>query len=399
MKRAICLSPTTFISTSSKEVLFYDSEFGIYVKYYPLDKAVEKFANLLLDSDNMYSICETDIPKDMSVQKLIQELHSQFLVDYVEYEKTLPIVVPPFLKCHEQLWEEHYPESVDPILFSDIYLYLNGTCGRKCPNCKKLAYQMTHCIKDDGELGFDEVKRIIEEVLSYHQPITIHLCGGDIGLYPSLKELAIFLGKAGIRPRVHMSYLNWNYRVCELLNACNPIYIFSVELPIDEKTIEKTINRCKLCDDIIEFVVASDEDVDTVESFIGKEKLENATITPFYSGNNLAFFKHQVYMEEEDILNSAPSKQLIFQRMIFNINNIGKLIIKSNGLCYANLNKQHVGTLDQPLSAIAEKEWQFGKSWRDIRKYKPCSSCIYQYLCPSPSNYEYVIKNKICVLT
>ncbi len=397
MKRAICLSPTTFISTSSKEVLFYDSESGVYVKY-PLDKAVEKFVHLLHDSDNMYSICEEAIPNKMSVQKLIQELQSQFLVDYIEYGKTMPFVVPPFLKCHEQLWEKDYPKSVDSNLFSDIYFYLNGTCGGKCPDCKKKTFQMIHCTKDDGILGLEDVKRTIEEVLSYYQPITIHLCGGDIGQYPPLRSLAIFLGKVGLRPQVHMSYLNWNNRICNLLDVCNPIYIFTVDFPVENKTIEGIINRCKLSDDIMEFVVTSDEDVDLAESLIEDGRLENAIITPYYTGNNLAFFKQQVFMEEEEILTSVPSKQLIFQRMIFNVNNIGKLFIRSNGFCYANLNKHHIGTIGQPLSAIAEKEWLLGKSWRDIRKYKPCSSCIYQYLCPSPSNYEYVIGKTACAL-
>lgn len=35
--------------------------------------------------------------------------------------------------------------------------------------------------------------------------------------------------------------------------------------------------------------------------------------------------------------------------------------------------------------------WEEGKSWFNIRNQPPCNSCIYQWLCPPPSNYEIAI--------
>lgn len=36
-------------------------------------------------------------------------------------------------------------------------------------------------------------------------------------------------------------------------------------------------------------------------------------------------------------------------------------------------------------------------AWRRIREEEPCNLCLYQYLCPSPSNYEAVIgKTNLC---
>lgn len=40
---------------------------------------------------------------------------------------------------------------------------------------------------------------------------------------------------------------------------------------------------------------------------------------------------------------------------------------------------------------IVQKEIQEGQSWLRTRKQEPCNSCIYQYLCPSPSDYEIII--------
>jgi pseudo-rSAM protein len=36
-------------------------------------------------------------------------------------------------------------------------------------------------------------------------------------------------------------------------------------------------------------------------------------------------------------------------------------------------------------------EVEEGKSWLRIRNQAPCSTCIYQWLCPPPSDYEIVI--------
>lgn len=36
-------------------------------------------------------------------------------------------------------------------------------------------------------------------------------------------------------------------------------------------------------------------------------------------------------------------------------------------------------------------------NWMKIRNKKPCSNCIYQYLCPPPSKYESMIgKMNLC---
>lgn len=38
-----------------------------------------------------------------------------------------------------------------------------------------------------------------------------------------------------------------------------------------------------------------------------------------------------------------------------------------------------------------------GHSWLRIRNQEPCCSCIYQWFCPSPSNYELAIgRSNLC---
>lgn len=48
------------------------------------------------------------------------------------------------------------------------------------------------------------------------------------------------------------------------------------------------------------------------------------------------------------------------------------------------------------LNVICEELVQ-NTAWRNIRDVKPCSDCLYQFICPSPSNYELVIgKSDLC---
>ena len=40
---------------------------------------------------------------------------------------------------------------------------------------------------------------------------------------------------------------------------------------------------------------------------------------------------------------------------------------------------------------LIQKEIEEGKSWLRVRNQEPCNACIYQWLCPSPSDYEIMI--------
>jgi pseudo-rSAM protein len=69
----------------------------------------------------------------------------------------------------------------------------------------------------------------------------------------------------------------------------------------------------------------------------------------------------------------------------------------ADGKVYENVNMESLGTIyDTPYSLIY-REFTEGKSWLNIRDQKPCTDCIYQWLCPSPSNYEILIgKSNLC---
>ncbi len=76
----------------------------------------------------------------------------------------------------------------------------------------------------------------------------------------------------------------------------------------------------------------------------------------------------------------------------------GILTVSANGEVYSNVNNIALGNIaDSNLLDLIGKEMTENLSWRKIRDKQPCCDCLYQYLCPSPSNYEIVMnKQNLC---
>lgn len=76
-----------------------------------------------------------------------------------------------------------------------------------------------------------------------------------------------------------------------------------------------------------------------------------------------------------------------------NLYDFGKINIMSNGDVYANINNPRLGNIyENNIYDIVQYEINTGKSWFRVRNQVPCTDCIYQWLCPSPSDYEIVLE-------
>lgn len=128
-----------------------------------------------------------------------------------------------------------------------------------------------------------------------------------------------------------------------------------------------------------------------------KFNLQNTDVIPLYVGNNLEFFEDYVYVTEDEILNSKLSKREVLAHQGLNTHFFGKLHIMPDGSIYANCNNSAIGSINDLPYDVIYKEVQEGESWLSIRDKEPCCECVYQWLCPSPSNYELVIgKSNLC---
>jgi pseudo-rSAM protein len=121
-------------------------------------------------------------------------------------------------------------------------------------------------------------------------------------------------------------------------------------------------------------------------------------LKPIYTGDNIDFFEENVFLSKEDILSGSNSIKDFFAHQAINIYDFGKINIMSNGDVYANLNHPPLGNIyTNSIYEIIQKEIDEGKSWLRIRNQTPCNNCVYQWLCPSPSDYEIAIgRQNLC---
>ena len=144
---------------------------------------------------------------------------------------------------------------------------------------------------------------------------------------------------------------------------------------------------------IVTSIQAYENATEVVEAY----GLEHAELIPAFTGDNRSFFEENLYMDVDELAEIALSKRDIFIRQTLNIIDFGKLYIEPDGKVYANLNDKSIGMIDDPPHDLVYWELTEGNAWLHIRNEEPCRECVYQWLCPSPSNYERVIgKPNLC---
>ena len=146
------------------------------------------------------------------------------------------------------------------------------------------------------------------------------------------------------------------------------------------------------------FHITSEEQYEVANNFCEDYQIDNYTLQPIYSPSNPDFFKNFIFMDEGSILASTVSKQTIFANMSLNTIDFGKMTILSNGDVHANLNFPRLGNIQtDSIRDLIYRELEQGESWFRIRIQKPCSDCVYQWLCPPPTNYEIAIgRSNLC---
>lgn len=150
----------------------------------------------------------------------------------------------------------------------------------------------------------------------------------------------------------------------------------------------------------VEFVfdVISNDECQQAEQFINQFQIEKYWLNPIYTGDNILFFEENIFLTKEDILSTSISIKDLFSRQAINVYDFGKLNILQNGDAYANLHYPLLGNIyTDNIYEIVQKEIDEGRSWFRIRNQAPCNDCVYQWLCPSPSNYEiYIDRYNLC---
>lgn len=393
------LEPTTFIFQDSEKYLLYNSESGfrIIVKK---SNNLDLFFSELQNQENPHCVNLEDLHSNEDVMSLVEAMKDKYMGDII-VSNTAPVVIPPIFKCHADKPENDlfYIEgaSLMPLL-NNVTFYLNGTCTEKCPHCPMYYKQFDYCHKSNNELSLQNVLSKIEHCISTSS-VSLNFCGGNIFLYSNLNLLLEYLDTKNLKSNFYFNYLNWNEKYKEYFLHKSIYYNVFVHFPYNKAkfsslllSMDGSTNRIRFI-----FIVVSEEEYLLTNQIIEEHKLTWFIIKPFYNKQNLSFFKENIYLDTIELSESSPSKHDIYKRQQINMFDFGKLIIDSSGYVFANFNHPQIGNINENLPEIIKRELQNGKSWKRTRNQKPCNKCIYQYICPSPSNYELIInQNNLC---
>jgi pseudo-rSAM protein len=235
------------------------------------------------------------------------------------------------------------------------------------------------------------IKNLIPYLKSISQIAVFNIIG-NLENVPNYKELLLFLEQQSASTNIVCSYTKVALLQVAFTNSF--AYSISVQFPIDIQKWENTIqifgNQSRTVEYIFE--VTSDANCLQAKRLIDRFQLEKYQIKPAYTKANINFFEVNVFLNKEDILSASLSIKDFFIRQSINLYDFGKINIMPNGDVYANVNHPLLGNIyKHSIYEIVRNEFDKGVSWFRVRNQAPCNDCVYQWLCPSPSDYEIAI--------
>ena len=395
------LESHVYVEFKEKEILLYNTINGKYIEssdmefisliselYKPENLGVVLFSKEKQKKGQLYGLIEETLAKEMSslmdVKKVAQK----------------PIRLIPILNLQRDVEklgkndERSIGEDVINYLL-EVNIHINSTCEQQCAHCYEYNKQFSCCASNviSSELPSDTIKSVLNQI-KYSPVGRINILGGNIAKYNKLDQLVEILKPFEDAIHYYQHYLN--YENNDFFNSKKVEII--INFPINIPNLEKNLIGANQDKTTFHFIIENKKQYDDVENIISDLKIENYNILPFYTKQNLNFFSENIFLEKEDILSNTVKLREIFRNKKLNSNFFGVLHILSDGDIKANINANSLGNIkNDKILDIVYKEMIENTAWRKIRDCEPCNKCLYQFLCPAPSNYEKVMaKTNLC---
>ena len=316
----------------------------------------------------------------------------------IEYEKKKPINLLPILNLSNDVERLKNSDDVSLIIpdlisyLSELNIYINGGCELQCPGCSVFYRQVKSCFnsRKDDELHPSQLRKILDQ-LKYSRVKKINILGGNIFQYSYLCELLRIIKEYEFDFHLWSNYMNIPNEkslICPSNNIFNDVLVtFPVQASSLETSLKRYEDRSKF-----HFLIENEKQYVDAINLIENFKLNNYSIKPIYTGCNIDFFSDNIFLKKEDIFSDIITRRDIFRNQKLNANNFGALSILADGSVNANINSSVLGNIYQnTILELIYRELIDNTAWRVIRDSDVCKNCLYQFLCPSPSNYETVI--------
>ena len=304
-----------------------------------------------------------------SNHKPIQFITQANLLDYkIEKQKTF------FFNNTSQIDLKSYLDEVTIVINGN---FTDSEFTKQTWLCNK-AHKNT-----DRHMPIELIKKIGES-LKNTNVTTVNIIGTDITAHPDINSIISFFKTLPLK----VEYIQNSY-------GCKCEYITSIIL--DVKSLNNSDNIFTEEQTYL-FIVETDKDLIFLDTFIEKNQIKHYKIIPYFIGDNLDFFRKNVYVDKSDLEYEPQKMNDIYAKKFINLNSFGRLFITATGEVYSCLYEKPTSIFKGTFKDIIMQELCSDDSpWRNIRHEEPCCNCIYQWLCPSPSSYEKAIgKPNLC---
>lgn len=363
------IEPYVYIKITSQCVFLYNTLDGEILESHKKD--VIDFLNKILHKENCGVVFLTNERYNQnSINEFVKNVREKYMGDIISIDLSngKPVQLFPYVNysCDQAVYKKHNFSSFKNVLenLSEISIHVDA---------------------------ITDISKLIPVLISIPWSPTFNIVG-DIFRVLDNWDMLCFFNKRLSPKIIFCSYDN--FIPIDPVFDNNFSYRISVKFPINMQHWNDS--RRLLLDQALPFEyvfdVSSNEDLLQMELLIEQYQIEKYQSHPVYTGDNISFFEQNVFLSREDILSMPITINDLFIRQVMNIYDYGKINILPNGDVYANLNHPVLGNVyTDNIYEVVQKEVSEGKSWFNVRNQSPCTDCVYQWLCPSPSNYEIFI--------
>lgn len=393
------LESYTFLFYSKNQYVIYNTLNSTYIDCSLYGKTINTVLSILHNTNKTYcvGIYEYQL-RDSQFTEFIKKIRNTFSGDIIKNIRGIPpFISKPILRI---LHHPNNPKTKEYNLLGEnalfhlheVTFYLENQGFDLNPmykDCYKQFLYPTYTEKQ--KLSHAKYLEIIEQ-LSICQIDKINIIPATIEKKELFSYLLSLSRQYSIKTQIILPYKKYNKEDLKQL-LINPQFsiMIMVHLPVDYEELNSYINLFNEYNITWSLIASNKNDV----IFLSKNnlgKFTNVDYIPWYTGDNMDFFKEYIYNDFKDIIEQKNTKQHIFRKQILNDNLFGKLTIFPTGEVYSNVNFPTIGNIqDQKLSEIVYSEIEnYFKPWSFTRDYVSCKNCVNKYLCPSISNYEIV---------
>ena len=363
------IEPYVHISIVNSNVLLYNTFDGSFIE--SKDIEIVKLLKETLLKENCGVVLLTAERYNLdNIRKFIMELRAKYMGDIIDIElsKSKPVQIMPFtslVNTQELFKKQNFPTGKKILEYlSEISIYVDYNTN---------IMDLNSFLKSLPNISTVNIIGNLKDVANYKELLLV------LDQFPSLKKITC-------------NYSNVISLQPEFVNNFSYSILINYPIDISKRNYSRRLLLNKSIPFECIFEVTSMDNYSQINKFIEEFGIEKHQLKPVYTGDNIDFFKENVFLTKDDILSTPLSISDFFINQSMNIFDFGKIAIMSNGDIYANVNYPILGNIHtHSIYEIISKELEEGRSWLRIRNQAPCNTCLYQWFCPSPSNYEIAI--------